>query len=163
MGLFDSKFDEKQFRQILLLLNDVRLTIADGLASVTEAILKLNVPVPTKPLEVRLVFIIKDDHEAVNFTLALGDVTDAEGKTITDAQLDIVVESSNPSVVAVNFNTIERRGVVSFGDPGVASLTATVSSGDTLLGSGAADFTVTTGDPAAISSVGLKFEGLTEQ
>jgi hypothetical protein len=53
---------------------------------------------------------------------------------------------------------------VSFGSPGVASVTATVTNvkGD-ILGSGAADFTVTTGDPAAVSDVKLAFGGLTEE
>jgi hypothetical protein len=108
-------------------------------------------------------FIVKDNHEAVNFFISLGDVTDAEGNVVTDANLEVAVESSDPGVLSVDFNAFDRKGVVSFGSPGVASLTAKVTSGDKLLGSGAADFTVTVGDPAAISSVALSFDGLTEQ
>jgi hypothetical protein len=115
-----------------------------------------------KPLEVRFMFIVKDDHEPVNFSLKLGTVTDAEGNTIPDAQLDAAVESSDSSVVAVSFDPATKAGSVSFGSPGVASVTAQITSGGRLLGSGAADFTVTVGDPAAISAVDLNFEGLTE-
>lgn len=137
--------------------------IKDELETIHRLVSELtSPPSQPKPLEVRFMFIVKDDHEAVNFSLKLGTVTDAEGNTIPDAQLDAVVESSDPSVVAVSFDSGSKTGSVSFGNPGVASITAQVKSGDTLLGSGAADFTVTVGDPAAISSVGLNFEGLTE-
>jgi hypothetical protein len=140
--------------------------ISAGFASIVEAIAKLQTPLPQpqpKQVEVRFVFIVKDDHEPVNFSVALGDVTDAEGNTIPDAQVNLEVLSSDDSVLSLSFDAAVRTGVVSFGSPGVASLTAKVSSGDNLLGSGAADFTVTTGDPAAISNVALSFEGLTEQ
>ena len=133
-----------------------------GFAAVVEALTKTTLPPQPKRLEVRFMFVVKDDHEPVNFSLSLGDVTDAEGNVITDADLDVAVESSDANVLSVEFSAFERRGTVSFGSPGVASLTATVKSGDKLLGSGAADFTVTVGDPAAISSVGLSFDGLTE-
>lgn len=102
------------------------------------------------------------DGRLIDLQGKLGDVTDAEGNAIPDAQVDIAVESSDPNVVAVSFDGASKSGSVSFGSPGVASLTAKVSSGGNLLGSGAADFTVTVGDPAAISSVGLNFDGLTE-
>jgi hypothetical protein len=138
-------------------------TFTAGFASVVEAIAKIQAPEPPRPqMEVRFMFVVKDDNAPVNFSLALGDVTDAEGNVVKDANLDVTVESSDTSVVSVDFNAFDRKGVVSFGSPGVASLTAKVTSGDKLLGSGAADFTVTVGDPAAITSVGLNFEGLTE-
>ena len=74
------------------------------------------------------------------------------------------VESSDESVVAVEFDEATKSGSVSFGAPGVASVTATVTNakGD-ILGSGAADFTVTTGDPAAVSDVKIAFSGITEE
>lgn len=112
--------------------------------------------------EVKIVFAVKDDHESVNFSLAVGEVTDAEGNVIPDAKLDLAVESSDPNVVAVSFDAGTRSGSVSFGSPGVATITATASSGGKVLGSGAANFTVTVGDPAAVASVGLAFDGLTE-
>lgn len=133
------------------------------LQQVLKAIDNLQLPAPpVKPLEVRFMFVVKDDNPAVNFSLTVGDVTDAEGNAIADAQLDLAVESSDPNVVAVSFDAANKSGNVSFGSPGVASVTATVSSGGKLLGSGAADFTVTVGDPAAVSNVALSFDGLTE-
>lgn len=140
-------------------------TIKAGFASVVEAIAKLQTPLPQpqpKQVEVKIMFIVKDDQAPVNFSVALGDVTDAEGNTIPDAQVDLEVLSSDDSVLSLSFDSAARSGVVSFGNPGVASLTAKVSSGGNILGSGAADFTVTVGDPAAISSVALNFDGLTE-
>lgn len=139
-------------------------TITAGFTLVAEAIAKIQTPTPPRPkqVEVRFMFVVKDDHEPVNFSLTLGDVTDAEGNVIQDANLEVAVESSDTSVLSVDFNAFDRKGVVSFGSPGVASLTAKVTSGDKILGSGAADFTVTVGDPAAISNVALAFDGLTE-
>lgn len=133
------------------------------LQQVLKAIENLQLPAPPdKFLEVRFMFVVKDDNPAVNFSLVLGNVTDAEGNAIADAQLDVAVESSDPNVVAVSFDAASKSGNVSFGSPGVASVTASVSTGGKLLGTGAADFTVTVGDPAAISSVALNFDGLTE-
>jgi hypothetical protein len=130
---------------------------------ILKAINDLQLPAPpVKPLEVRFMFIVKDDNPAVNFSLVLGDVTDAEGNKVPDAQLDVAVESSNPDAVTVSFDSASKSGSVSFGNPGVASVTATASNNGKILGSGAADFTVTVGDPAAITSVALNFDGLTE-
>lgn len=138
-------------------------TIKAGFVSVVEALTATTLPPPQpKQVEVKIMFIVKDDQAPVNFTVALGDVTDAEGNTIPDAQVDLEVLSSDDSVLSLSFDPATRSGVVSFGNPGVASLTAKVSSGGNLLGSGAADFTVTVGDPAAISNVALNFDGLTE-
>ena len=122
-------------------------------------------PKPTKGTEVRFVFKVADDHQDESFSIAIGGVTDAEGQPISDASgLKVAVVSSDDSVVAVSFDEGSKSGSVSFGAPGVASLTATVSNakGD-ILGSGAADFTVTTGDPAAVSDVKIAFAGLTEE
>lgn len=146
-------------------LGPVVNAIEAGFASVVEAIAKLSTPLPPpqpEPLEVKFVFIVKDDHEPVNFSLALGEVKDAEGNVIPDAQLDIAVASDNPDAVAVSFDAAAKTGSVSFGAPGQANVTANVSSGGKLLGTGAAAFTVTVGDPASISGVGINFDGLTE-
>ena len=107
-------------------------------------------------------FVVKDDQPPVNFSLVLGDVTDSEGNAIPDAALDVTVESDNPDAVAITFDPATKSGTASFGSPGQANVTANVKSGETLLGTGAAAFTVTVGDPAAITSVGLNFEGITE-
>lgn len=140
--------------------------ISDGFKQIAEAIENLKtLPPQPKPLEVHFVFKVADDHQQEPFSISIGGVTDAEGQPIPDASgLSVNVESSDESVVAVEFDEATKSGSVSFGAPGVASITATVTNakGD-ILGSGAADFTVTTGDPAAVSDVNLSFAGLTEE
>lgn len=137
-----------------------------GFALVAEALTKSTLPPPQpNQLEVRFVFKVADDHQDESFSIAVGGVTDAEGQPIPDASgLSVAVETSDASVVAVSFDEASKSGSVSFGAPGVASVTATVTNkkGD-ILGSGAADFTVTTGDPAAVSDVKIAFGGLTEE
>lgn len=145
-------------------LNTVLLLIANGLIlfSLLKRQPKADKP---KPLEVRIVFLVKDDHQDESFSIEIGGVTDAEGHAIADPSgLSIEVASSDDSVVAVSFDEASKSGSVSFGGPGVASVTASVTNakGD-ILGSGAADFTVTTGDPAAVSNVKIGFAGLTEE
>ena len=115
-----------------------------------------------KLLEVKFMFVVKDDETDKNFSVVTGDVTDAEGNVIPAAAVELAVVSTDDSVVGVTFDPATKSGSVHFGKPGTATITATASSGGKLLGSGAADFTVTVGDPAAISSVGLNFDGLTE-
>ena len=110
-------------------------------------------------------FKVADDHQSEPFSISIGGVTDAEGQPIADPTgLSIKVASSDENVVAVSFDETAKSGSVSFGSPGVASVTASVTNakGD-ILGSGAADFTVTTGDPAAVSDVKIAFSGLTEE
>lgn len=138
--------------------------IEAGFKLVAEAIGNIQ-PLPQpqpKSLEVFMSFVVKDDHPAVNFSVVLGDVTDAEGNKIPDAALDVSVESSDTNVVAVTYDAAAKTGSVSFGNPGNATVTANVSSGGALLGSGVAGFVVTVGDPAAISSVALSFDGISE-
>ena len=114
---------------------------------------------------IKILFKVADDHQDEPFSIEVGGVTDAEGQPIPDASgLTVAVASSDDSVVGVSFDEASNSGSVHFGAPGVASVTATVSNakGD-ILGSGAADFTVTTGDPAAVSDVKFAFAGLTEE
>lgn len=132
---------------------------------ILEAVSKLQPPTPAKHLEVKFVFKVADDHQDEPFSISIGGVTDAEGQPIPDASgLTVAVVSSDDSVVGVSFDPSTNSGVASFGAPGVASVTASVTNakGD-ILGSGAADFTVTTGDPAAVSDVKIAFGGLTEE
>jgi hypothetical protein len=140
--------------------------ITNGFRDVLDAIANIQtLPTQPKPLEVKFVFKVADDHQEEPFSIAIGSVTDAEGQPIPDASgLSVTVESSDENVVSVTFDETTKSGSVSFGAPGVASVTATVTNkkGD-ILGSGAADFTVTTGDPAAVSDVRLAFSGLTEE
>jgi hypothetical protein len=163
MALF-TFFDDRLLRRQL---EKIDKTLADGFQAVARAISELNVsaPVPQKPLEVTFVFKVKNDHQDESFSIAIGAVTDAEGETLADTSgLSVEVTSSDPEVVGVDFDPSTNSGSAHFGSSGVASLTASVknAAGD-ILGSGAADFTVTTGDPAAVSDVRIAFGGLTEE
>lgn len=177
-----TKLDQTQFDQYHLLLThiaqDIRAqtkdsgkwqsilndTISAGLAEVVKAIREKQTPPPpaSNLLEVRFMFIVKNDNPPVPFSLVLGEVTDAEGNVISDAKLSTTVESDNTDAVAIDFDSATNSGTASFGNPGQANVVANVKSGETLLGTGAASFTVTLGDPAAISGVALEFEGLSE-
>jgi hypothetical protein len=124
----------------------------------------LTSPQP-KPLEVRFVFKVANDHQDEPFSISIGGVTDAEGEALPSTDgLTVDVKSSDDAVVAVSFDPASKSGVASFGRSGVASLMASVTNaaGD-ILGSGAADFTVTTGDPAAVSDVRIAFSGINEE
>lgn len=173
-GIFGLKGEVNQIRHAieaqtadqgkwLAILND---TLSAGFAAVVAEIAKLNeLPPQPNSLEVKFVFKVADDHQDEPFAISIGGVTDAEGQPIPDTSgLIVAVASSDESVVGVSFDPASNSGVASFGAPGVASLTASVTNakGD-ILGSGAADFTVTTGDPAAVSDVKIAFSGLTEE
>jgi len=111
----------------------------------------------------QLMFIVKDDHLDVPYTIAPAEALDAEGNVIADADLIYAVTSDNPAVVEVTPNPEDaKNGNVRFGSPGLANINVTVSFGETLLGSFGAQFTVTTGDPASISGGSISFDGLTE-
>ena len=113
---------------------------------------------------------VKTLHELIvlNPTLKASLIQFESAKTQLDAVAKqcmlIKVTDSDSSVVAGNFDPSTNSGVAHFGKSGVASLNAVVKNakGD-ILGSGAADFTVTTGDPAAVSDVKIAFSGLSEE
>jgi hypothetical protein len=112
--------------------------------------------------EIKMNYIVKDDNPDVGFAVTVGDVTDSEGQVIPDAQLSFEIASSDESVLAVTVNEDGKSGSVHFGAPGVAAISVQVKDANgNVLGSGGDNFTVTTGDPAAISSVTTSFEGLT--
>jgi hypothetical protein len=112
--------------------------------------------------EIKMNYIVKDDNPDVGFAVTVGDVTDSEGQVIPDAQLSFEIASSDESVLAVTVNEDGKSGSVHFGAPGVAAISVQVKDASRhVLGSGGDNFTVTTGDPAAISSVTTSFEGLT--
>lgn len=124
---------------------------------------KINRPHGRQPKgDLKIMYIVKDDNPPVGYTLTVGDVTDAEGNAIPDAQLSVEVVSDNPASVAVTSDADAKTGSISFGSPGDAAITASVKSGDKVLGVVGAQFHVTTGDPAAISGGSIAFEGLTE-
>lgn len=136
-----------------------------GFQQVLDAVSKITALTPTKQLEVKFVFKVANDHQDEPFSISVGGVTDAEGESIPDASgLTVAVSSSDEDVVGVSFDPSTKSGSVHFGHSGVASVTASVTNAKgEILGSGAADFTVTTGDPAAVSDVRLAFAGLTEE
>lgn len=110
--------------------------------------------------DIRMHYILKNDNPDVGYKVELGDVTDAEGEVITDPQgLTVQVVSSDSGVVSINGG--EAEGQVSFGHSGTAAVTVEVrnANGD-VLASGGDTFTLTTGDPKAVTSVKTSFEGL---
>jgi hypothetical protein len=78
--------------------------------------------------------------------------------------LSYEVTSDDPDVVAIapDDDADPLTGSITFGAPGLANINVTVSSGETMLGSFGAQFTVVTGDPASIVGGGITLEGLTE-
>jgi hypothetical protein len=157
---------EHGFKDIGKWLSIQNSSLNAGFDKVAEAIANIQ-PLPQpqpKSLEVKFMFIVPDDQPDESFAISIGGVTDAEGNALPDASgLTVAVASSDDGVVSVTFDPATNSGTAHFGNPGVASLTASVTNakGD-ILGSGAADFTVTTGDPAAVSDVKIAFSGLTE-
>lgn len=155
------------FEDLAKWLSIINTSIVAGFGQVAEAIAKINTLPPPQPkqLEVTFVFKVANDHQDEPYSISIGGVTDAEGEALPDTKgLTVEVTSSDEAVVAANFDASTNSGVAHFGQSGVASLNAVVKNakGD-ILGSGAADFTVTTGDPAAVSDVRIAFGGLTEE
>lgn len=106
-------------------------------------------------------FIVKADNPTVGFSVGLGDVTDSEGNPTDGSGLGVEIVSTDEVVVKVNKDADGKSGTVEFGSPGVASVQITVTDKKgTVIGSGGAGFTVTAGDPAAISAVNVSFDGL---
>lgn len=107
-------------------------------------------------------FIVKDDNPDVKYSITPPEATDSEGNVIAGAALDFEITTTDSTVVQVTPDADPKTGTVHFGAPGQASLNVNVKSGDTLLGAFGAQFTVTTGDVAAIAGGAIQFEGLTE-
>lgn len=108
-------------------------------------------------------YVVKDDQPDVPYSVTLGEVTDAEGNVIADPQgLSVEVTSSDPSVVELT-PADDKSGSAHFGNPGQATVTANVKDANgNILATGSANFTVTTGDPASVSSVEVAFPDLTQ-
>ncbi len=109
-----------------------------------------------------LMFIVKDDHADVAYSITPPDATDAEGNPIPGAALSFEVSSSDDAVVSITPGADPASGSVHFGSPGQAAINVNVKTGDTLLGAFGAQFTVTVGDPAAIAGGSIAFDGLIE-
>lgn len=107
-------------------------------------------------------YIVKADNPEVGFTVAF-DTTDSEGNQVPEDSLTVEVVSDNSDAVDVSYDADSESGTVTFGSPGMANINAMVKTSDgTLLGSFGAQFTVTVGDPAAISGGTISFDGLQE-
>lgn len=106
-------------------------------------------------------YIVKADNPDVGYALSYS-VTDSEGNDVPVEETSVEIVSDNPSVVSVD----SENSTVHFGSPGLANVNVTVRDADSPdaepLGSFGAQFTVTAGDPAAISGGSITFDGLTE-
>jgi len=111
-----------------------------------------------------LMFVVQDNHAAVNFSITAPDVTDAEGHTVPASELSYETTSTDTSAVTVVPGADQQHGSLEFGAPGQSSINVNVSDlNGNLLGAFGAQFTVTAGDPAAIVGGSINFEGLVEQ
>lgn len=106
-------------------------------------------------------YIIKNDTPDFDFSIDVGTVTDAEGEVLPDESISLEIESSDPDVLEVTVNEDGKSGRVHVGHSGVAAFTVSAKgpNGD-VLASGADDFTVTPGDPKAVSEIKTNFAGL---
>lgn len=124
-------------------------------------ILERLIPKPkTGEIKIMANFVVKDDNPdvGVKVTVVGGDV-DSEGQPV--GALKIAITSTDDSVVQVTDNG-DGSGSVHFGAPGQASTQYSVSDANgTVLGTGSDGFTVTVGDPTAITSITAEFDGLT--
>lgn len=111
----------------------------------------------------QIVFILKDDNPDVGYSITAPEARDSEGNVIPDANLSYEVSSSDDAIVSISPSPDDpKSGTVHFGAPGQAAVNVNVKSGETLLGAFGAQFTITTGDPAAIAGGSIAFDGLTE-
>lgn len=118
-----------------------------------------------------IMFIVKADNPDVGYTITPPSVTDSEGNPVSVGDLTFEVSSDNPGAVALTPDPADQlHGSAHFGSPNadgspaMANINVAVkaTATGTLLGSFGAQFTVTTGDPAAIVGGSITFEGLTE-
>lgn len=109
-----------------------------------------------------LMFIVKDDHADVSYSITPPTATDSEGVAIPDAALTFEATSSDDSVVSLAAAADGLSGTAHFGAPGQASINVNVSADGVLLGAFGAQFTVTAGDVAAIAGGNIAFDTLSE-
>lgn len=146
-----------RFALLELLLIDY---LVDRILAVVDRLERLR-PKTHKLEDAKFMFIIKADNPDVNYSLSF-QATDSEGNPVAAEDLDVSVTSDNETAVSVAPAT-STGGTVHFGAPGFANLNAVVKNkAGTLLGSFGAQFTVTSGDPSAITGGQFAFEGLTE-
>lgn len=108
--------------------------------------------------------IVKDDNPDVGYSITAPQATDSEGNPVDAGQLSFEVSSSDANVVALTPDPNDQtKGTVHFGSPGQAAVNVNVMAAGKLLGAFGEQFTVTTGDPAAITGGGIQFDGLNSQ
>ncbi len=109
--------------------------------------------------------IVQDTQTPVTYAITGVSAVDAKGQPVADAALTYLVESTDPSVVAITADpTDQTKGSASFGNEGPATVEVTISltSDGTVLGSFAQSFTVTAGPVTAIAGGTISFAGLTD-
>ena len=118
----------------------------------------------------KFMYIVKADIQDVAYSVGGFTVLDSEGSVVPNAELDIVVTSDNPGAVQLTPDPDDQtKGIAHFGapntdgSPALSNITVAVNLKDgTMIGSFGAQFTVTPGDPAAISGGSIAFNGLAE-
>ncbi len=106
-------------------------------------------------------------HAPVPFSIKLGSITDVEGNPVAASEVKTNVSVSNPEgaeVLSFTFDEASLAGELSFGVVGSGSFNVQVVDKDDpseVLASSSDAFTLVAGDPSAISSIGVEFEGLT--
>ena len=122
-------------------------------------------PIKTISLKGGIMFIVQDNHPDVAYTLEGMVVVDEEGQIVPGATVTPKVISDNPDVVALTPDPADpAKGMAHFGAPGAANINVVgiLADGTELPAPIGAQFTVTVGDPKAITGGTLKFEGLEE-
>ena len=142
--------------------------IATAQESIAENLLRLTQIVSASRFSFSLKFgglevIYKNDHVDFDLPIVIA-ATDAEGETIPDAPIPtgftLTVTSDNAGVVTVTPDAGGNLKLfrVHVGTSGQANVTANLmDAASNLVATGAEQVTVTTGDPAAISSITMNF------
>lgn len=151
-------------------LEAINETIRAGFESVVEAIANIQQPSPP-PAQLKggFTLILKNDQLDFGYDFDVSGITDAEGEAITDqAVLDKIVKevaSDNEAVVSATAPDAGGAGSIHVGTSGAAVLSgkAWLSQADKDAGKDPAfiatePFTITTGDPAAITEGSFAFD-----
>lgn len=115
--------------------------------------------------------IVKDTNPDVRYSVGGFTIVDAEQSPVPGAVVNVVVESDNPSAVAITPDADPAPGTAAGsakfgspnpdGSPSQATVTAKVMFGTKVVGLFTETFGVTAGDPEAIVGGTMTFEGLT--
>lgn len=143
--------------------------IKQGFKLVAEALKNANPPPPRPTLKGRFTLILKNNQKDFGYDFDVSGITDEEGEEITDeAVLAAVVKevsSTNEAVISATTPDAGGAGTIHVGTSGSADLSgkAWLSQADKDAGKDPAflavePFTITTGDPAAITEGSFKFD-----